>query len=178
MFGELDSLIVLGHPHADSLTNAAHACGHHAQIGNMLAVAVGLQAPGVLENLSGRVALLAVPAEEYIEIEYRDDLRVEGKLEFLGGKPEFIKSGAMDDVDLAMMTHTENRDWTHDGTIGVGATNNGMVAKRIQFLGVASHAGGSPHLGTNALNAANIALMGIHAQRETFRDHDLSLIHI
>ena len=177
VFGELDSLIVLGHPHADPLTNAAHACGHHAQIGNMLAVAVGLQAPGVLENLSGRVALLAVPAEEYIEIEYRDDLRVEGKLEFLGGKPEFIKSGAMDDVDLAMMTHTENRDWTHDGTIGVGATNNGMVAKRIQFLGVASHAGGSPHLGTNALNAANIALMGIHAQRETFRDHDTIRVH-
>ena len=76
-----------------------------------------------------------------------------------------------------MMTHTENRDWTHDGTIGVGATNNGMVAKRIQFLGVASHAGGSPHLGTNALNAANIALMGIHAQRETFRDHDTIRVH-
>ena len=52
-----------------------------------------------------------------------------------------------------------------------------MVAKRIQFLGVASHAGGSPHLGTNALNAANIALMGIHAQRETFRDHDTIRVH-
>ena len=139
---------------------------------------MGLQAPGVLENLAGRVALLAVPAEEFIEIEYRDGLRSQGKLEFLGGKSEFVKLGVMDDVDIAMMTHTENQDWTYPGSkLGVGANNNGMIAKRIRFNGVASHAGGSPHLGVNALNAANIALMAIHAQRETFRDEESIRIH-
>jgi metal-dependent amidase/aminoacylase/carboxypeptidase family protein len=46
VMGELDSLIVLGHPHADPVTNAAHACGHHCQIGSMLGVAMGLKAPG------------------------------------------------------------------------------------------------------------------------------------
>ena len=90
VMGELDSLKVLGHPHADPETTAAHACGHHCQIGMMLAVAAGLTGSGVMDDLAGRVALIAVPAEEYIEIEYRDDLRREGKLEFLGGKPEFI----------------------------------------------------------------------------------------
>ena len=178
VFGELDSLIVPDHPFADPQTHAAHACGHHTQIGSLLTVAIGLQDPDVLESLAGRVALLAVPAEEFIEIEYRDGLRREGKLEFLGGKSEFVKLGVMDDVDIAMMTHTENQDWGYPGAkIGVGARNNGMVAKRIQFQGVASHAGGSPHLGVNALNAANIALTAIHAQRETFRDDDSIRIH-
>ena len=176
VMGELDSLKVLGHPHADGETTAAHACGHHCQIGMMLGVATALQAEGVLENLSGRVALMAVPAEEYIEVEYRDDLRREGKLEFIGGKPEFIRLGALDDVDLAMMTHTSSGD-ADAGSIAFGGTNNGMVAKRIRFLGRASHAGGAPHMGINALNAAMIALSAIHAQRETYQDPDTVRVH-
>ena len=46
---------------------------------------MALGQPEVLESLSGRLAFIAVPAEEYIEIEYRDSLRRQGKLEFLGG---------------------------------------------------------------------------------------------
>jgi amidohydrolase len=175
VMGELDSLKVLGHPHADPVTNAAHACGHHCQIGMMLGVAAGLQAPGVLESLAGRVALIAVPAEEYIEIEYRDDLRRQGKLEFLGGKPEFIRLGALDDVDMAMMTHTSSSP--DEGKIAMGGTNNGIIAKRISFIGRAAHAGGAPHAGINALNAAMIALSAIHVQRETYRDEDTIRIH-
>ena len=175
VIGELDSLIVQGHPHSDPTTNAAHACGHHAQIGMVLAVAMGLKAAGVMEGLAGRVALLAVPAEEYIEIEFRDDLRREGRLEFLGGKPEFFRAGALDDVDMAMMTHTSA---SPDGAaFAVGDTNNGMVAKRIKFTGKAAHAGASPHAGTNALNAAMIALSAIHAQRESYPDSDTVRIH-
>ena len=173
--GELDSLRVVGHPHADPVTTAAHACGHHCQIGMMLGAAAGLQAAGVMESLAGRVALIAVPAEEYIEIEYRDELRREGKIEFLGGKPEFIRLGALDDVDLAMMTHTSGNP--NEGTIAFGGTNNGIVAKRIRFQGRAAHAGGAPHDGINALNAAMIALSAIHAQRETYRDQDTIRIH-
>ena len=175
VMGELDSLKVLGHPHADPETVAAHACGHHCQIAMMLGVGIGLKASGALEQLSGRVALLAVPAEEYIEVEFRDDLRRAGKIEFLGGKPEFIRLGALDDVDLAMMTHTSSNP--DEGRIAFGGTNNGIVAKRIQFLGKASHAGGAPHAGVNALNAAMTALSAIHAQRENYRDQDTVRIH-
>ena len=175
VMGELDSLKVIGHPHADPDTNAAHACGHHCQIGMMLGVAAGLMAPGVLEELSGRIALMAVPAEEYIEIEYRDDLRRQGRVEFLGGKPEFIRTGALDDVDIAMMTHTSSDP--DEGRIAFGGSSNGMVAKRVQFTGRAAHAGGAPHAGVNALNAAMIALSAIHAQRETHRDWDRIRIH-
>ena len=175
VMGELDSLIVPGHPHADPATDAAHACGHHCQIGMMVGVALGLKAPGVMEGLAGRVALMAVPAEEYIEIEFRDGLRRQGKLEFLGGKGEFIKLGALGDVDMAMMTHTVTSP--EHAKFAVGGTNNGMVAKLIKFGGVAAHAGASPHAGVNALNAAMIAMSAIHAQRETYRDEDTVRIH-
>ncbi|HZA21649.1 MAG TPA: peptidase dimerization domain-containing protein, partial [Dehalococcoidia bacterium] len=115
------------------------------------------------------------PAEEYIEIEYRDGLRREGKIEFLGGKPELIKLGEFDDVDLAMMMHTTSNP--EEGKLCLSGTNNGTVAKKIQFIGRGAHAGGAPHLGINALNAATLALSAIHYNRETFRDEDTIRVH-
>lgn len=175
VMAELDSLIVPGHPHADPETKAAHACGHHCQIGALVAIAMGLMAPRVMEYLVGRIALLVVPAEEYIEIEYREKLRREGVVDFLGGKPEFIRLGALDDVDMAMMSHTVSSP--RHARFAVGGTNNGMVAKLVKFEGVAAHAGAAPHAGVNALNAAMIALSAIHAQRETYRDEDTVRVH-
>ncbi len=174
VMGELDSLIVPGHFHADSITSAAHACGHHVQIGSMLAVAVGLMDESVKKGLAGKVSFMATPAEEYIELEYRESLRELGEIEFFGGKQEFIRLGHFDDVDIAMLTHTGGE---RAGTFGVGGSNNGMIGKTVQYIGKAAHAGGSPHLGINALNAAQIGLAAIHAQRETFRDSDTVRVH-
>jgi amidohydrolase len=174
VMGELDSLIVPEHSHADSDTGAAHACGHHAQIGSMLSVAAGLVEKSVEINLIGKVSFMATPAEEYIELEFRESLLADGEIEFFGGKQEFIKLGFFDDVDIAMLTHTGGET---GGTLGVGGSNNGMIGKTVQFIGKAAHAGGSPHLGVNALNAAHLALSAIHAQRETFRDADTVRVH-
>lgn len=175
VLGELDSLIVPDHPKADPQTGAAHACGHHAQIGMLIGVAVALTGPGILPFLSGKVAFMAVPAEEYIEIEFRESLRKEGKISFLGGKPELIKRGEFDDIDMAMMTHTSTIQ--KGRKLGLGGTSNGSVAKLIQFIGRSAHAGGAPHRGINALNAAMIALSAIHTQRETFKDDDTIRVH-
>ena len=175
LLGELDSLIVNEHPFADPATGAAHACGHHCQIGMLLGAAMGLMQPEVLSSLSGRIALMAVPAEEYIEIEYRDGLRQAGKIEFLGGKPELIRLGEFDDVDLAMMMHTTSNK--EEGQLCISGTNNGTLAKKMQFIGRGAHAGGSPHLGINALNAATLALTAIHYNRETFKDEDTVRVH-
>ena len=175
ILGEMDSLIVAGHPHADPETGAAHACGHHCQIAMMLGAATALTQSDVLESLSGRIAFMAVPAEEYIEIEYRDGLRREGKIEFLGGKAELVRLGEFDDVNLAMMLHTTSNP--AEKQMCISNTNNGTVAKRIQFIGRASHAGGAPHLGINALNAATMAMTAINFNRETFRDEDSIRVH-
>src|SRR3989442_14641086 len=87
VMGELDSLKVLDHPHADPVTAAAHACGHHCQIAMMLAVGIGPKAAGVVPHLAGRGALLARPAEEYNENAHPDQPRRGGKNEIFGGKP-------------------------------------------------------------------------------------------
>ncbi|MCH8799906.1 MAG: amidohydrolase [Chloroflexi bacterium] len=175
ILGEMDSLIVAEHPHADPDTGAAHACGHHCQIAMMLGAATALTQSDVLESLSGRIAFMAVPAEEYIEIEFRDGLREKGKIEFLGGKAEMVRLGEFDDVNLAMMLHTTSNP--AEKLMCISNTNNGTVAKRIQFIGRASHAGGAPHLGINALNAATMAMTAINFNRETFRDEDSIRVH-
>jgi amidohydrolase len=173
VLGELDSLIVAGHPFADPTTHAAHACGHNAQVASMLGAGMGLQA--VMDELDGDVVLFAVPAEEYIEVEWRLGLREQGKVEFLVGKAELIRLGEFDDVDMATITHTAARP--DDGLASVGDTHNGCVVKFMRFVGKGAHAGGAPHLGINALKAAMVALTAIDAQRETFRDEDTIRVH-
>jgi amidohydrolase len=175
LLGELDGLRVTGHPQADPATGAAHACGHNAQVAGMLGAAMGLVDAKAFDHLAGRVALFAVPAEEGGDIEWRQAQIRAGKLEFPCGKQELIKLGCFDDVDLAMMIHTNWR--AEDGKAGVPASNNGRVGKTARFVGRASHAGGAPHLGVNALYAASIALQAINAIRETFRDEDSIRVH-
>ena len=175
ILGELDSLRAPDHPKADPQTRAAHACGHHAQIGMLLGAALGLQVSGVMEELAGGVALMAVPAEELIDVEQRLQMREEGKLEFLSGKQEFIRLGAFDDVDMAMMVHTTSNG--QDGKFALGGSSNSHLVKYVRFVGRAAHAGAAPHQGINALNAAMFALHAIHSQRETVKDHDIVRIH-
>src|SRR5580765_5181921 len=175
LLGELDGLIVPGHPFADPETGAAHACGHNAQVAGLLGAAMGLLDAKAFDHLAGRVAFIAVPAEEYGDVEWRVAQARAGRLEFLGGKPELMRLGHFDDVDLSMMIHTTSR--TEDGKTGVPVSNNGCIVKTIKYVGRASHAGGAPHQGINALYAAQIALTAINALRETFRDEDTIRIH-
>jgi len=175
LIGELDGLRVTGHPNADPATGAAHACGHNAQIAGMLGAAMGLVEAQAFDHLAGRIAFFAVPAEEGGDIEWRQGQIQAGALEFPCGKQELIRLGHFDDVDLAMMIHTNWRP--QDGKAGVPASNNGRVGKTARFLGRAAHAGSAPHLGVNALYAAQVALAGINAVRETFRDEDSIRVH-
>lgn len=176
IIGELDSILVADHPAANPETGAAHCCGHNAQLANMLGAGLGLIASGVLPELSGRVVLFAVPAEEYVEIEYRSELRRQGKIEFLGGKGELIRLGEFDDIDMAMMVHTASQDYMA-GVFGSSASSNGFIGKSARFIGKAAHAAGAPHRGVNALYAATVAIDAINAQRETYRDEDAVRVH-
>ncbi len=175
IMGELDALVVAGHPEADPTTGAAHACGHNAQIAGLLGAAMGLVDAKAFDHLAGRLVFFAVPAEEYGDIEWRVTQARAGRLEFLGGKPELLRLGHFDDVDLAMMIHTTPR--TEDGKAGVPESNNGCLVKTVRYIGKAAHAGGAPHMGVNALYAAQIGLAAINALRETFRDEDTIRVH-
>lgn len=176
LMGELDALVVPGHPRAHPQTCAAHACGHNAQIAGLAGAALGLAACRVGEHLTGQIAFMAVPAEEYVEIDYRLGLVQERKTTFLGGKAELLERGHFDGVDMALMIHSGNAEQM-EGAVGVAASSNGFLAKSVRFIGRAAHAGMAPEQGINALKAAQLALTAIDAQRETFRDQDCVRVH-
>jgi len=175
VMGELDSVLCYNHPYADKTTGAVHACGHNAQIAAMLGVAMGFVDAKIMSKLSGTVSFMAVPAEEYVEIEYRLRLRDEGKLKFLGGKQEFIRLGKMNSVDMTVKHHTGGGKLQRK--VEISGTNNGFVGKAIRYVGKEAHAGGAPDKGINALNAAMLGMMGIHTLRETFKDNDHIRVH-
>ena len=172
VLGELDSLICPEHPESDPETGAVHCCGHSAQVAALLGIAAALKEPGVLDELSGRIRLCAVPAEELIEIEYRTQLKEEGRIKHFGGKSEFLSRGLFDGVDLAFMVHT-----TVDNKILIRKGAVGCVAKKVTYKGVSAHAGGSPWNGCNALYAATNGLSAINAIRETFKESDVIRVH-
>ncbi|MCX8638509.1 MULTISPECIES: amidohydrolase [unclassified Gilliamella] len=178
VIGELDAIICADHPSADETSGAAHCCGHNAQIANMMAVTMGLIDAGAMQFLAGDVVPFAVPAEEYVEITYRNRLIEEGKIKYIGGKPELISRGEFDDVDMALQIHlTSVPTEQQDGFIEISTTSNGFIGKLIRYKGEAAHAAAAPHAGVNALNAAMMGMMGVHAIRETFQEKDYIRFH-
>lgn len=174
VFGELDSLIVPTHPECDPETGAIHACGHHAQCAALLGVAAALKKPGVMKGLCGSVRLVAVPAEEGIELEFRRRLKNDGAIRYYSGKTEFLYRGLLDGVDMAMMIHAAT---SQIYKIACPVSTNGNISKRATFIGKSAHAGGAPHNGINALYAATTAFSAANALRETWRDADTVRFH-
>ncbi len=171
ILGELDSIICPTHKEANPETGAVHSCGHNIQCAALLGVAAALREPGMLDGLSGKIRLCAVPAEELLEIEYRSELKASGKIKYFGGKSEFLSRGLFDGVDLAFMVHA-----TTD-CFSVRGGSIGCIAKKIIYRGKAAHAGGAPWDGCNALYAATCGLNAINAIRETFQDSNLIRVH-
>lgn len=172
LIGELDALCIPTHPYADPETGAAHCCGHHAQLAGVVGAAIALADPQVAAALDGEVIFFAVPAEEYGEIEFKNQLRNEGKIKYGGGKCELIRIGAFDDVNLSIVHHS--------GLEGISVGNgssNGFTSKVIRYIGREAHAAGAPEKGINALNAASLGLSALAFQRETFRDQDSVRVH-
>lgn len=174
VFGELDGLICPTHPDADPETGAVHSCGHCAQAAALLGLAAALKEPGAMDSMSGKIRLVAVPAEELIEVGWREEQRQAGVIRYFGGKPEFLHRGLLDGVDMCFMIHTMNGE---PGKGKVIPGTNGCMTKQAIFHGKAAHAGGSPHKGKNALYAATQALSAINALRETFQDKHHIRVH-
>lgn len=126
-----------------SVNNYMHACGHdaHTTIGLGLATLLSENK----NQLRGKIKLIFQPAEEGVR-----------------GARSMVEAGVVDDVDYFMALH-----------IGTGvpfneflASNNGYLATSkldVTFKGVASHAGGHPEEGKNAMLAAASAVLNLHA---------------
>jgi aminobenzoyl-glutamate utilization protein A len=120
-----------------------HACGHdaHTSIGLGLAKLFSL----IKSELSGKIKLIFQPAEEGVR-----------------GAKSMVAAGVLDDVDVFVATH-----------IGTGVPlgeficgNNGYLSTTkldVTYSGVASHAGGKPEEGKNALLAAASAVLNLHS---------------
>lgn len=170
ILAELDSVICPDHKDADPVTGAVHSCGHNTQCAALIGIAAALKEPGILDKFCGKIRLCAVPAEELLEIEFRNELKKEGKIKYMGGKSEFLSRGYFDGVDLAFMVHASTSFCVLKGHVG-------CIAKWITYKGVAAHAGGSPWDGRNALYAASCGLNAINAIRETFEEKDIIRVH-
>lgn len=175
VIGELDAIGCPDSPDANPLTGAAHKCGHNLQVASMLGAGCGLINSGVMQELAGDVVLFGVPAEEYVELAYRQQLLAEGKVHYIVGKGQLIYEGAFDDIDMAMMMHADKE--RPNPTVSIGSSSNGFVGKKVQYIGKVAHAGDAPFEGVNALNAAMLGMMGINALRETFKDNDHIRVH-
>lgn len=175
ILGELDSVICNDHPDADPETGAVHACGHNVQAAVMVGLARAFSGFSQLKKLAGKLTFIGVPAEEYIELGYREELRNSGKIKFFGGKQELIRQGVFDDIDIVLMFHLYSNP--KGKKVMMGGTANGFIAKFVNYLGQEAHAGAEPHLGINALNACMLGLQAIHMQRETFKEDDYIRVH-
>lgn len=175
VIGELDGIVCRQHPQAVQETGASHSCGHNLQISAVYAAAAALVKTGLMKELAGLISFMGLPAEEFIEIGRRTEMRDRGELVYYGGKQEFVRLGVFDDVDMAMMVHAG--DDAPEPGFSIPEGGNGFRSFTLRYEGRQAHAAAAPHLGVNALYAAVAGINAVNALRETFRDEDHIRVH-
>ncbi|MBQ6344196.1 MAG: amidohydrolase [Anaerolineaceae bacterium] len=126
---------------------SGHGCGHNLLGSGAWLAAVATKDYLVKNNLNGTVILFGCPAEEGA-----------------GSKQFIARAGYFDDVDFAYTWHPAylNRVSSR-GSVAIMGAN-------FIFDGIASHAGGAPHLGRSALDACELMNVGVNYLREHMID--------
>ncbi len=171
--GEMDALPIPDHPDANPETGASHCCGHNAQLAGVVGAMMALTDEEVREAMEGNVVFLAAPAEEYVDLPFKQKLMEEGKIRYGGGKCELIRTGALDDVDIAIGHHTQ----PGEELVLSNSSSNGFVNKVVTYTGRAAHAAAAPQWGIDAQNAAVLAFHALDIQRESFQEKDFVRLH-
>jgi aminobenzoyl-glutamate utilization protein B len=120
-----------------------HGCGHNllgvAGLGAVLAVKEAMEKDGI----AGTIRYYGCPAEET-----------------LVGKVFMAKEGVFDDLDTAIT-------W-HPGYVNSvqGFSASALNSFKVNFHGIAAHAGGSPEAGRSALDGVQLMDVGVNYMRE------------
>src|SRR6516162_7883999 len=122
---------------------AGHGCGHNLLGSASLLAAAALKDWLARNKVEGRVRYYGCPAEE-------------------GGaaKAFMVRSGAFDDVDIAITWHPSAFCEVAD------ALSLANTRIDFSFTGRASHAAAAPHLGRSALDAVELMNVGVNYMRE------------
>ena len=120
-----------------------HGCGHNLLGAGAMLAAVAVKDWLATNGIKGRVRYYGCPAEE-------------------GGaaKTFMVREGAFDDVDAAISWHPAS---FCEVMPAVSLANTRID---FTFLGRASHAAASPHLGRSALDAVELMNVGVNYMRE------------
>ncbi len=173
LLAEMDAIPTINHPYASKKDYAAHSCGHSTQMTICLATLDSLNQ--IIGKLKGSVTLFFTPAEEFTDINYRENLIKEGKIKYLSGKENMLADKLFDDIDLLIHLHGSGEYKDHH--FSIGSILSGFTYKRITFHGKAAHAAVNPSQGINALNMCTLFLNAVNMLRETFKEEDLVRFH-
>ncbi len=124
-----------------------HGCGHNLLGAACFASAVALKDYLTNNNLDGTVIFFGCPAEEGA-----------------GSKQFIARAGYFDNVDFVYCWHPS----TQNEVSAKGSS--AIMGANFIFDGVASHAGGAPHLGRSALDACELMNVGVNYLREHMID--------
>ncbi len=124
-----------------------HGCGHNLLGAGAVGAALVLKDYLIQNNISGKVIYYGCPGEEGA-----------GSKQFMG------RAGVFDEADFILT-------W-HPSTVNGIDYNpcNAILGANFYFKGISAHAGGTPHLGRSALDAAELMSVGSNYLREHMID--------
>ncbi len=140
----------------DALPGVGHGCGHNI-IGTS-GVGAAIAVSKILDELSGEVWVIGTPAEE-------------GHGPYGGSKVRMAEKGVFEGVDVSYMIHPM------PGTSMATGNFLAVTGITMEFKGRTAHAAADAHNGQNALNAAVLTYMAIHANRQQLRRDANAVVH-
>ena len=122
---------------------SGHGCGHNLLGVGSAAAAVALKEELVSRGIEATIKYFGCPAEENFS-----------------GKTFMARDGYFQGLDVCLT-------W-HPGSMNIVRGGSSLAVKSmvVTFHGIASHAGGAPHLGRSALDAVEIMNIGANYLRE------------
>ena len=169
---ELDAVYTPTHFHADSETGAAHNCGHYSQVAIALTLFKELVLTEEYRNIGYNISFIFVPAEEFLDLEYRKNLKQEGKIKYFGGKPEGMRLGIFDEFDFGIAVHSMGGKY-EKRTVEINSDLAGFMYKNYTFEGKAAHAGFAPQQGINAYSMSTVFNVAVGLLRQHFEEKEM-----